>query len=244
MTDDLISLTSLPGRVQAELTRLRAERQVFTAEQDRLKSLLAATEQELKAALSAAKEQANQSRQTEELAERVRLLEQDNSEHLAALAALQRSEQQLQQRCRAMDAELASGRAASARADVLQSDLRIMYGERDQLRAELLACREERDRLRLRLLDAELLLSAGSAPAGSAPAESTPEAATLADPHHEDSPDIDQPSDIDQPRETARVLQAEQRVAELTRELSAIKQTMSWRVTAPLRALRRRARRP
>jgi chromosome segregation ATPase len=171
LTDDL---TDLPGRVQAELTRLRAERQVFTAEQDRLKARLADTEQELQDHLAIAAKQTGDG---------------------ARIAELERAHQVL-----------------SARARALESDLATVRRERDSLRAELAACREERDRVRLRLLDAELALSAG----------------------------IDSVDTADPPVADQRAIMAEYRAGELARELAATHQTLSWRVTRPLRAMRRK----
>ncbi|CRK60787.1 hypothetical protein [Alloactinosynnema sp. L-07] len=90
-----------------------------------------------------------------------------------------------------------------------------MRRERDLLRAELAACRAERDTLRLRLLDAELALAAGGM--GDLDAVKA-EAST----------------------DAQRAMLAEHRAGELARELSATRQTISWRVTAPLRVVRRK----
>lgn len=180
MTDDL---TSLPGRVQAELTRLRAERLVFTAEQDRLKARLAETEQELQGLVADARELAGKERRIAELGDRVELLERDH-------------------------------RGISRRAQALTSDVATARRERDVLRAELTSCREERDRLRLALVDAELAISAGK---------------------------LDQGGPVGQQSVDAqRALLAERRASEFAQELAATRQTVSWRVTRPLRAVRRK----
>jgi hypothetical protein len=100
----------------------------------------------------------------------------------------------------------------AARADALAADVDLLRRERDLLRAELTSCREERDRLRLRLLDAELALAAGEV------VGPTPEAST----------------------DGQRAMLAEHRAGELARELSATRETLSWRVTAPLRKVRRK----
>ncbi len=208
MTDDL---TGLPGRVQAELTRLRAERQVFAAEQDRLKARLVSTEQELQSLVSGARELAERELQVTELSARVRVLERENGAQTTRIAALSRDRDSL-------TTELASCRQVSARVHALESDVGVARRERDLMRAELTTSREDRDRLRLRLLDAELVLASGS------PVAASVEAA---------APSTD----------LRRALLAEQQVEELTRELTATRLTLSWRVTAPLRALRRGTRR-
>lgn len=177
MSDEL---SGLPGRVQAELTRLRAEREMYTAEQDRLKARLAETEQELADQRAAADAEAARERE------------------LAALTA--------------RAAELAEENAVlTARAEALAGDVDVLRHERGLLREELAGCRQERDRLRLRLLDAELAV-AGSEPE----AEST--------------------GTVD----AERAALAEQRAAALAQELTATRQTVSWRVTAPLRKVRRK----
>ncbi|MFL6142725.1 MAG: hypothetical protein ACJ72N_12770 [Labedaea sp.] len=182
MTDDF---TELPGRVAAELTRLRAERQVFTAEQDRLKARLVATEQEVQQLTDLTGDLAAKDERIAELAGLVGQLERGQAETVA-------------------------------RAEALSEDLATVRLERDALRAELVSCRQERDRLRLHLLDAELALAAGPVEDDRGPAE--------ADLH--------------------RAALAEQKLGELVRELDATHQTLSWRVTRPLRAVRRKIPRP
>lgn len=105
-------------------------------------------------------------------------------------------------------------RVLAARVETLEADVVTARAERDALRAELMTARAERDRLRLRLLDAELALGTGS------PDEQGAVAASPAD--------------------TQRAMLAEQRAGELARELAATRQTLSWRVTKPLRAVRRK----
>jgi chromosome segregation ATPase len=189
LTDDL---ADLPGRVQAELTRLRAERQMFTAEQDRLKARLVDTEQELQAHLASAEQE-----------ERVR---EAGAEELAA-----RDTQIAELTGRLADAD-AENRVLAARAQALESDVATLRREKESLRAELASTRAERDQLRLRLLDAELAIAAGE-----------PEAELVE-------------STVD----TQRVIDAERKAGELARELAATQQTLSWRVTRPLRAVRKR----
>ncbi|QFZ16106.1 hypothetical protein [Saccharothrix syringae] len=99
----------------------------------------------------------------------------------------------------------------------LRAELASARTERDALRAEVSRTRAERDRLRLRLLDAELAL-AGATPT---PVAAAPTSAA---------------GDND------RVAAAEAQAAHLARELAATRATVSWRVTAPLRAVRRRGR--
>ncbi len=101
-------------------------------------------------------------------------------------------------------------------AEALRQELAGLQRERDALRDELSGTRAERDALRLRLLDAELVLEGreGAAVSGpTAPAGSRD-----------------------------RLAAAEAQAAFLARELAATKATVSWRVTAPLRAVRRKAR--
>jgi chromosome segregation ATPase len=105
-------------------------------------------------------------------------------------------------------------RVLAARAEALAADVVTARAERDSLRAELVTARAERDRLRLRLLDAELALAAGSQDEEGAVAAS--------------------------PEDTQRAMLAEQRAGELARELAATRQTLSWRVTKPLRVVRRK----
>jgi chromosome segregation ATPase len=178
VTDDL---TGLPGRVHAELTRLRAERQVYAAEQDRLKARLAETEQELQGLMA----------NIEALAEK--------DKHIAELSA----------RCELLQRQY---REMDARAQALASDVAVARQGRDSLRAELVSARAERDRLRMRLLDAEVALASkqGDAPTG--------ELSVYAQ----------------------RALQAERLVGQIAQELTATRQTVSWRVTKPLRAVRRK----
>ncbi len=183
----------LPGRVRAELTRLRAERQVYTVEQDRLKALLAASEQlvrELREAQPPAVDPGELAAKVAEIGE------------LTALA----------------DSLAAAKRAAEDRAAALASDVDTVRRERDLLRRELAACRSERDGLRLRLLEAELALSA-------------------------DPLAIGPPDDV-AAVDAQRAALAEHRAGELARELAATRETVSWRVTKPLRAVRRKIGQP
>ncbi len=189
MTDDL---AELPGRVQAELTRLRAERQMFTAEQDRLKARLVDTEQELQTYLAGAEQEAQaRAAGAEELAAK--------DLQLAELTG------------RIADGE-AENRVLATRALALELDVATLRREKESLRAELASTRAERDQLRLRLLDAELAIAA-------------------------DDPDVEV---IESTVDTQRVNEAERKAAELARELAATQRTLSWRVTRPLRAVRRR----
>ncbi|MFJ6670429.1 hypothetical protein ACIQMJ_04895 [Actinosynnema sp. NPDC091369] len=103
-----------------------------------------------------------------------------------------------------------------ARDEALRAELANAQREREALRAELARTRTERDQLRLRLLDAELALSG---------AETPPATVAIAPSGGQD-----------------RAAAAEARAAHLARELAATKATVSWRVTAPLRAVRRRGR--
>ncbi len=184
-----MSDTDIPGRVQAELTRLRAERQVFTAEQDRLKAKLADTEHELREATAAAPN------------------EDESAEANQAV----------------LNQELASQReeldVAKARLQALEAEVLLAHQQRDSLRAELKTCREERDKLRLALLDAELVVSAGVVDADILPGG---------------EPSADR----------QRLLNAERLAAEMARELDATRRTVSWRVTAPLRVVRKKMDRP
>jgi chromosome segregation ATPase len=190
LTDDL---AELPGRVQAELTRLRAERQLFTAEQDRLKARLVDTEQELQTYLAAAEQEA-----------------QARAAHADEAAA--RNVQVTELTGKLVEVEAERG-VLAARVAALDDDIATLRREKESLRAELVSTRAERDQLRLRLLDAELALAAEE-PEAVAGAEST--------------------VDVE------RVVEAERRAAELARELAATQQTVSWRVTRPLRAVRRK----
>lgn len=172
-------LRELPGLVRAELTRLRAERVVFTNERERLHAQLREADVALRHVMA----------ERDELAATHTAVE----ERLAA------------ERARA---ELAEHAAA------LEADLATARGERDALRGELTDVRTERDELRLRLLDAELTLAgATSLVEWAQPAPNGRGAAV-----------------------------AEARAAALADELAATRATVSWRVTAPLRAVRRRTR--
>ncbi|WP_414936416.1 hypothetical protein [Amycolatopsis sp. cmx-11-51] len=188
MPDEESEFTGLPGRVQAELTRLRAERQMFTAEQDRLKAKLTGTEQELREATADA----------------------------AAVTSLRAELAESEGQAAALREELD---IANARTTALAGDVLFARHQRDSMRAELLAAREERDRLRLALLDAELVLSAGVVEADILPGG---------------EPSADR----------QRMLTAERVAAEMAGELDATRRTVSWRVTAPLRLVRRRMNRP
>ncbi|WP_410658628.1 hypothetical protein [Amycolatopsis sp. lyj-112] len=187
MSDDH---TEIPGRVQAELTRLRAERQVFTAEQDRLKAKLAETEHELREATAVVAPNEGES------------------------AAVNQAE--LNQKLSSQQEELD---VAKARLKALEAEVLLSHQQRDSLRAELKTCREERDKLRLALLDAELVVSAGVVDADLLPGG---------------EPSADR----------QRVLNAERLAAEMARELDATRRTVSWRVTAPLRIVRKKMDRP
>ncbi|MDI5980217.1 hypothetical protein [Amycolatopsis magusensis] len=189
MTDREFS--TLPGPVRAELTRLRAEREVYTAERERLRTELAETEAKL----------------VEVTGERDELAETLNGERSEAhLASLTR---------RAEEAEV-QAREKSAEAEALRQETTAARAERDTLRAELSDLRGERDRLRLTLLDAELSLAGQPMPVRRAPAG---------------------------PEDEERTAQLAAEVAELSNELEATKATISWRVTAPLRAVRKRTAR-
>jgi hypothetical protein len=98
----------------------------------------------------------------------------------------------------------------SARAEALESDVATARRERDSLRAELAACRAERDRLRLRDADRALLV---------ARLESM---------------------SVESDTHLQRALAGERTAQERAGELAAIRETLSWRITRPLRALRRR----
>ena len=108
-----------------------------------------------------------------------------------------------------------SSEEQTATIEALRAELAVARQERDALRNELTGTRAERDALRLRLLDAEVVLG-GHEP--SAPVTNT--SAGGAD----------------------RIAAAEARAAHLARELAATRATISWRVTAPLRAVRRKTR--
>ncbi|WP_236725244.1 hypothetical protein [Amycolatopsis orientalis] len=179
-----MSDTDIPGRVQAELTRLRAERQVFTAEQDRLKAKLADTEHELRETTAAASNEGESAEVHQKLSSQQEELD-----------------------------------VAKARLKALEAEVLLAHQQRDSLRAELKTCREERDKLRLALLDAELVVSAGVVDADILPGG---------------EPSADR----------QRLLNAERLAAEMARELDATRRTVSWRVTAPLRVVRKKMDRP
>lgn len=103
-------------------------------------------------------------------------------------------------------------RATQEATRALRAELVAARAERDALRAELAETRSRRDDLRLRLLDAELLL-----------------AGTVTGP----APRQPQFREIDAAR---------RRIDELATELAATRATVSWRVTAPLRAIRKKTR--
>jgi len=108
-----------------------------------------------------------------------------------------------------------SSEEQTASIEALRAELATARQERDALRNELTGTRAERDALRLRLLDAEVVLG-GREPSAPVAAAST--------------------SGAD------RIAAAEARAAHLARELAATRATVSWRVTAPLRAVRRKSR--
>ena len=105
----------------------------------------------------------------------------------------------------------------SARAEASEYDIAAARRERDSLRAELAACRAERDRLRL-LPDTERERFSTQLEAMAAESEQTARRALAAEQHA---------------TATARMVDM------LTQELTAIRATLSWRVTRPLRAVRR-----
>lgn len=185
-TDDSQEFTELPGRVRAELTRLRAEREIFDDEQERLKGLLTAAEEEIGS---------------------LRTARADHDELEARVAESAAQARQLDEQ----------HRTAVARAEALDAEVTTLRGERDALRAELAACRGERDELRLRLFDAE---------APSRTAETS-----------DDAPADDGPTHGEPGGEGRRVA-AEERALAIAQELDATRRTLSWRVTAPLRAIR------
>lgn len=192
MPEGTTESSEIPGRVQAELTRLRAERQVFTAEQDRLKAKLAETEHELREATSGASAGAFSA-----------------ASHDAEFA-------EVNQKLASQQEELD---VAKARLQALEAEVLLAHQQRDSLRAELKTAREERDKLRLALLDAELVVSAGVVDADILPGG---------------EPSADR----------QRLLNAERLAAEMARELDATRRTVSWRVTAPLRVVRKKMDRP
>ncbi len=108
------------------------------------------------------------------------------------------------------------GHAVREATDALRAELASARAERDALRGELAETRGRRDDLRLRLLDAELLL-AGKPPV-TGPAPSLPR--------------------------TGEIAADRQRIDELASELAATRATISWRVTAPLRAVRKKTQQP
>lgn len=109
-----------------------------------------------------------------------------------------------------------SSEEQAADIDALRAELTVARQERDALRNELTGTRAERDALRLRLLDAEVVLGGRES--------STPVVSSGSS------------SGAD------RIAAAEARAAHLARELAATRATISWRVTAPLRAVRRKSR--
>lgn len=84
----------------------------------------------------------------------------------------------------------------------------------DSLRLELRSAREHRDRLQLQLLDAEMAL-----------AGLTPEVRLVG-------------ASLER-----RLLEAEVRAAKLSRNIAEMKASLSWRLTAPARRIKRRIRR-
>jgi hypothetical protein len=110
--------------------------------------------------------------------------------------------------------------SSPARYAALLTEVALLRRERDQLRAELRAARAERDRLRLRVLDLEIMLSV------------------------EPSCPVERVVPVLDTVDTERADAAERRAAGLARELAATQETVSWRVTAPLRAVRRRIGKP
>lgn len=171
MTDD--QATALPGPVQAELTRLRAERDVFLQQREQMEVQLREAEIQL------------------------REVEKHRDELLKA------------------SEEISTLTERSAQADRLADDLTTVRAERDTLRDELVDNRTERDRLRLQLLDAETLISSVTNPEEQLPPE----------------------------HGAADRVTAERQAAHLASELAATRRTVSWRITAPLRAARRKAAR-
>jgi chromosome segregation ATPase len=124
----------------------------------------------------------------------------------------------------------------TARTQALETDIATVRRERDSLRAELVDCRAQRDRLRLQqdternrlrvLQDAEQERLRRTLDV-----ERTRTAARLAG------------LSAEALTNAQRAQAAERTVAELARELAAVRETLSWRVTRPLRAVRRRIRR-
>jgi predicted nucleic acid-binding Zn-ribbon protein len=104
-----------------------------------------------------------------------------------------------------------------ARAEALESDIAAVRRERDSLRVELVACRAERDRLRL-LQDVERAGFVARLEAKAAESQKIAQRARSAE---------------------QRAAGARRTAEELTRELAAIRATLSWRLTRPLRAVRR-----
>jgi predicted nucleic acid-binding Zn-ribbon protein len=103
----------------------------------------------------------------------------------------------------------------------LQAEKAVARTERDVLRTELTTIRQERDKLRLLLLDRELE-AAGSV-------KSLPRARVNLKKNT---------TETTGPEDTTEELH--RCIEHLTSELAATHQTLSWRITAPLRAVRRK----
>ncbi|MFT7835371.1 hypothetical protein Q5530_04370 [Saccharothrix sp. BKS2] len=153
------------------------------------------------------------------VSERERLLEQlrEADETTRGLMA---DRDRLAEQVSELGDRLRTGSDREDRDEALSAELAGAHQDREALRAELTRTRAERDRLRLRLLDAELALAGTGGVETAGPAPTTPAG------------------------ERDRVAAAEARAAHLARELAATRATVSWRVTAPLRAVRRRGRQP
>lgn len=98
----------------------------------------------------------------------------------------------------------------------LNADIDVLRRERDLLRAELTETRAERDRLRILILELEIELAA------------------------REVREVETVVPVLNTVDTERARLAEEQVAFLRRELAATRRTISWRVTAPLRFVRRR----
>ncbi|MFI9810810.1 hypothetical protein [Saccharothrix variisporea] len=149
------------------------------------------------------------------VAEREKLLAQLR-EADAQAHALVADRDRLVQELAVLPERLREQREQDERVAALERELADLRLQRDALREELGGIRTERDRLRLRLLDAELAARGGERPAASGPAAPA--------------------------GSRDRLAAAEAQAAFLARELAATKATVSWKVTAPLRAVRRRTR--
>lgn len=147
------------------------------------------------------------------IAERERLLAQLTTAD-AAMREVLADRDRLRDQHHPEQVEQAVARARREATETMLAELTSARAERDALRGELAETRTRRDDLRLRLLDAELLL-AGKGPVAR-PA-----------PQRQDNGEIDA---------------ARQRIDELATELAATRSTVSWRMTAPLRAVRKRTR--